>query len=126
MTAVHDPHLVRISCRQLVKSRGRAAEDKGGQPARRVDPRHEVRIFFLGCPDCAGLHLRGVRQRTKHVESCGEAERAAHWGGEAHRRVHLVSEKECNADLIENGAQLIDLDVQVDAQRLDHVGRTGL
>ena len=72
------------------------------------------------------MHLRGVRQRTKHIEGRREAERTAHRGGKAHRRVHFVSEKERDADLIENGAQLINLDVQVDAQRLDHVGRTGL
>ena len=81
-----------------------STEDERAEPARRVHARHETRVLLARRTNRARLHARGVGQRPQHVECRREAESAAHRGCEAHRRMHLVREKEGDANLVKDAA----------------------
>ena len=65
----------------------------------------------------------GIGQRPQHVEHRAHAEFAAHRRGVFHRAVEIGREHEADADLVYALADLFRGQVEVDAERFQHIRR---
>ena len=113
--------MIRVGRRQLVEAGVHATEHECAEPARRVHARHEARILLARGANRTRLDACRVRERPQDVKRRREAERAAHGGRKTHRGVHFVREKEGDANLVEDTAQGIGIEVKVDTECLDNI-----
>ena len=68
----------------------------------------------------------GVRQRAEHVEHGTRSELPSDRGGVLHRRVVGLREHEAEAELVDRAGDALRLELEVEAERLEHVGRACL
>ena len=68
---------------------------------------------------------RRVRQRAEHVEDRPRRELAAHRRGVPHRRMVRRREHEAEAELVDRARDPLRRELELEAERLEHVGRAG-
>ncbi len=110
---------------QLVDAPG-AVHDEG---TRRAEPAEHLRDHRrqLGGVDADDLRAccGGIRERPEHVEHRPHAELAAHRSGVAEAGMVGGREDEAEAELVDRPGDAVRLQLEVEAERLEHVGGTG-
>ena len=116
---------VRACGRKLVHA-GRTVDDEralGAETGEHVrDRRHELRRVHA---DDLRPRAGRVRQRPEHVEDRPRCEVAANRRRVPHRRMMRRGEQEAEAELVDRARDRLRRQLEVEAERLEHVSRAG-
>ncbi len=126
LARVNFAHEVRAARRELVDP-ARAVHDVRARHVE-LDERRGERPRELGRVDAEDERPRagGVRERAEHVEHGTRGELAPDGRRVAHRRMVRLREEEAEAELVDRPLDLLRGQLELEAERLEHVRRAGL